>query len=221
MDILQKSKNNQRRIGLTGGIASGKTTITNYIRKYKNIPILDADNLSRELIKPNTYGYKKILDYFGNKIIDNTNNSERVINRKLLRKIIFKHSESKEWIEKLLHPLIKEKMIEECSQYKINQTISLDIPLWFEAKFEDICTEIWLVKCPKELQKKRLIKRDKISEKEAYDSINLQLNFEEKRKFSDIILDNSDDQNKWIKTIRELLWSFSYSIFLQEVYLQV
>ena len=205
MDILQKSKNNQRRIGLTGGIASGKTTITNYIKKYKNIPILDADNLSRELIKPNTYGYKKILDYFGNEIIDNKNNSEGAINRKLLRNIIFKQSESKEWIEKLLHPLIKEKMIEECSQYKNNQTIVLVIPLLFEAKFEDICTEIWLVKCPKELQKKRLITRDKISEKEAYDCINLQLSFEEKRKFSDIILDNSDDQNKWIDTIRELL----------------
>ena len=205
MDILQKSKNNQRRIGLTGGIASGKTTITNYIRKHKNIPILDADNLSRELIKPNTYGYKKILDYFGNKIIDNKNNSERLINRKLLRNIIFKHSESKKWIEKLLHPLIKEKMIEECSQYKNNETIVLVIPLLFEAKFEDICTEIWLVKCPKEIQKKGLIARDKISEKEAYDSINLQLSFEEKRKFSDVILDNSDDQNKWIKTIREVL----------------
>ena len=221
MDNLQKSKNNQRRIGLTGGIASGKTTITNYIRKHKNIPILDADNLSRELIKPNTFGYKKILDYFGNKITYNKNNSERLINRKLLRNIIFKHSESKEWIEKLLHPLIKEKMIEECSQYKNNQTIVLVIPLLFEAKFEDICTEIWLVKCPKELQKKWLIARDKISEKEAYESINLQLSFEEKRKFSDIILDNSDDQNKWIDTIRELIWSFSYSIFLQEVYLQV
>ena len=205
MDMLQKSKNNQRRIGLTGGIASGKTTITNYIRKHKNIPILDADDLSKELIKPNTYGYKKILDYFGNKIIDNENNSERAINRKLLRHIIFKNSESKKWIEKLLHPLIKEKMIEDCSQYKNNQTIVLVIPLLFEAKFEDICTEIWLVKCPKELQKTRLITRDKVSEKEAYESINLQLSFEEKRKFADIILDNSDDQNKWIKTIRELL----------------
>ena len=164
MDILQKLKNNQRRIGLTGGIASGKTTITNYIRKYKNIPILDADNISRELIKPNTYVYNKILDYFGNKIIDNKYNSQKTINRKLLRNIIFKHSESKEWIEKLLHPLIKEKMIEECSQYKNNQTIVLVIPLLFEAKFEDICTEIWLVKCPRELQKKRLISRDKISD---------------------------------------------------------
>ena len=205
MGILQKSENNQRRIGLTGGIASGKTTITNYIRKHKNIPILDADNLSRELIKPNTYGYKKILDYFGNQIIDDKNNSEKSINRKLLRNIIFKHSESKEWIEKLLHPLIKERMIEECNQYTNHQTILLVIPLLFEAKFEDICTEIWLIKCPKELQKKRLITRDKISEKEAYETINLQLSFEEKSKLSDIILDNSDDQNKWIKAIKELL----------------
>ena len=140
MDILQKSKNNQRRIGLTGGIASGKTTITNYIRKHKKIPILDADNLSRELIKPDTYGYKKILEYFGNQIIDNNNNLEKAINRTLLRKIIFNNSESKEWVEKLLHPLIKERMIEECSRYANNQTILLVIPLLFEAKFEDICT---------------------------------------------------------------------------------
>ena len=96
-------------------------------------------------------------------------------------------------------------MIEECNRYKNSQTLLLVIPLLFEAKFEDICTEIWLVKCPKALQKKRLITRDKISEKEAYELINFQFSFEEKRKFSDIILDNSDDQNKWINTIKELL----------------
>tara|TARA_A100001388_G_scaffold177034_1_gene132459 strand:+ start:128 stop:745 length:618 start_codon:yes stop_codon:yes gene_type:complete len=205
MDILKKLKNNQRRIGLTGGIATGKSTITNYIKKHKNIPILDADNLSKDLIKPNTYGYKKILQYFGNQIIDNKNSSEKAINRTLLRKIIFNNSESKKWIEELLHPLIKERMIEESSQYKNNQTILLVIPLLFEANFEDICTEIWLVKCPSEIQKQRLITRDKISEKEAYEIINFQLSFEKKRKLSDIILDNSDDQNKWIKTISKLL----------------
>ena len=96
-------------------------------------------------------------------------------------------------------------MIEECSQYTNNQTIVLVVPLLFEAKFEDICTEIWLVKCSRELQKNRLITRDKISEQEAYELINFQLSFEEKRKFSDIILDNSDNQNKWINTIKELL----------------
>ena len=89
MNIIQKLKNKQRRIGLTGGIASGKSTITNYIREHKNIPILDADNFSRELTKPNTYGYKQIVEYFGNQIIDNKNNSEKAINRILLKKIIF------------------------------------------------------------------------------------------------------------------------------------
>ena len=205
MDIIQKLKNNQRRIGITGGIATGKSTITNYIRKHKNIPILDADDLSRELTRPNTYGYKKILEYFGNEILESKKNSEKAINRKLLRNIIFQNVESKEWIEKLLHPLIKEKMIEECSQYENNQTIVLIIPLLFEANFEDICTEIWLVKCPSELQKKRLIARDKISEKEACKIINFQFSFDEKRKLSNIILDNSDDQNKWINTIKDLI----------------
>jgi len=202
--IIRNLKNNQRRIGLTGGIASGKSTITNYIRKNKRLPILDADNLSKELIRPNTIGYKKILDYFGSQIIDKYS-SEKTINRNLLKKIIFKDAKHREWIQQLLHPLIKEKMIEGCIKYKENQIILLVIPLLFEAKFEDICTEIWLVKCPVEIQKKRLIKRDKISEKEALKIINLQLDFEEKTKFSNVILDNSDNQNQWIHKIMELI----------------
>ena len=204
MAILQKLKNNQRRIGLTGGIASGKSTITDYIKAHKKFPILDADNISRELIKPNTIGYEKILGYFGNQIIDKYS-SIKAINRKLLRSIIFENEKDRVWIQKLLHPLIKEKMIEECNKYKNNEIILLVIPLLFEAKFEDICTEIWLVNCPKENQIKRLVQRDKISKKEACKIINLQLNFEEKAKFSDVILDNSDDQNQWIYKIKELI----------------
>ena len=75
----------------------------------------------------------------------------------------------------------------------------------FEAKFTDICTEIWLVKCPKEVQKKRLMKRNIISENEAEKIINLQLNFEDKSKFSDVILDNSDDKKVWMNTIQKLV----------------
>ena len=80
MDNPQKLINNQRRIGLTGGIASGKSTVAKYISEHKRIPILDADNFSKELIKPNTIGYKKILNYFGNNIIDKTT-SENAIDR--------------------------------------------------------------------------------------------------------------------------------------------
>ena len=204
MNIPLKLLSNQRRIGLTGGIASGKSTITDYIKTNKKIPILDADNLSRELIKPNTFGYKKILDNFGNQIIDKYS-SEKQINRKILKKIIFKDEKNREWINKLLHPLIKEKMIKECNQYKNNKVILLVVPLLFEAKFEDLCTEIWLVKCKEEEQIKRLVKRDKISKQEACTIIKFQMNFEAKTKLSDVILDNSDKTNQWINKIKELI----------------
>ena len=204
MSIQSKLKNKQRRIGLTGGIASGKSTIANYIKKYRDIPILDADQYSKELIKPKGNCYKKVVAYFGPQIVDEYS-SVNEINRALLKKIIFENSIHRTWIQNLLHPLIKEEMIEECNQFDKNKIILLVIPLLFEAKFTDLCTEIWLVKCPREIQKKRLMKRDKITDNEAQKIINLQLNFEDKSKFSDVILDNSDDKKVWMNRIQKLV----------------
>ena len=96
-------------------------------------------------------------------------------------------------------------MIEKCNKYKKNKILLLVIPLLFEAKFTDLCTEIWLVKCPREIQKKRLMSRNKLSDNEAEKIINLQLNFEDKSKFSDVILDNSNDKKVWINTIQKLV----------------
>ena len=204
MGITKKLINNQRRIGLTGGIATGKSTITDFIRINKKVPILDADYFSKQLIKPNSIGYKKILDHFGNQIID-IYSPEKAINKKLLRKIIFEDEKDRKWIQDLLHPLIKEKMIEGCNEFNSDEIILLVIPLLFEAKFEDICTEIWLVKCTREQQIQRLVKRDKISAKEACKIISLQSNFNEKTKLSDVILDNSDETKLWINKIQELI----------------
>ena len=204
MSIQPKLKNKQRRIGLTGGIASGKSTIANYIKKYRDIPILDADQYSKELIKPKGNCYKKVIAYFGPQIVDEYS-SVNVINRALLKKIIFENSIHRKWIQNLLHPLIKEKMIEKCNQFEKHKILLLVIPLLFEAKFTDLCTEIWLVKCPREIQKKRLMSRNKISDNEAEKIINLQLNFEDKSKFSDVILDNSDNKQLWKNTIQKLV----------------
>ena len=204
MSIHPKLNNKQRRIGLTGGIASGKSTIAKYIKEYRDILILDADQYSKDLIKPKSNCYKKVIAYFGPQIVDQ-HSSENKINRALLKKIIFENSIHRKWIQNLLHPLIKEKMIEKCNQFDKNKILLLVIPLLFEAKFTDICTEIWLVKCPKEVQKKRLMKRNIISENEAEKIINLQLNFEDKSKFSDAILDNSDNKQLWKNTIQKLL----------------
>ena len=152
---------------------------------------MDADQYSKELIKPKSNCYKKVLAYFGPQIVDNYS-SEDEIDRTLLKKIIFENSIHRTWIQNLLHPLIKEKMIEECNLYINNKLILLVIPLLFEAKFEDICTEIWLVKCDKEKQIKRLVQRDNICETDAYKIINLQSNF--------TIID-TEDQIRLIKNI--------------------
>ena len=204
MSIHPKLNNKQRRIGLTGGIASGKSTIAKYIKEYRDIPILDADQYSKDLIKPKSNCYKKVVGYLGPQIVDQ-HSSENKINRALLKKIIFENSIHRKWIQNLLHPLIKEKMIKKCNQFEKNKILLLVIPLLFEAKFTDICTEIWLVKCPKEVQKKRLMKRNMISEIEAQKIINLQLDFEDKSKFSDVILDNSDNKQLWKNTVQKLV----------------
>jgi len=204
MSIQKKLIHNQRRIGLTGGIASGKSTITNYIKKYKKLTILDADIYSRDLIQPNSKGYKQVIEYFGDHIVD-PNCSENQINKSKLKSIIFKNNDHRLWIQRLLHPLIKERMIEKCNQLKDKKTLLLVIPLLFEAKFDDICTEIWLVKCPQKTQRERLMKRDNISENEAKKIINLQLGFKEKMILSDTILDNSNDKKLWINEIEKLI----------------
>ena len=143
MSIHPKLNNKQRRIGLTGGIASGKSTIAKYIKEYRDIPILDADQYSKDLIKPKSNCYKKVVGYFGPQIVDQ-HSSGNEIKRALLKKIIFENSIHRSWIQNLLHPLIKEEMIKECNQFDKNKILLLVIPLLFEAKFTDICTEIWL-----------------------------------------------------------------------------
>ena len=204
MFTTQELNKNQKRIGLTGGIASGKTTIANHIRSTKNIDILDADHFSRKLILPETTSYKKIISEFGTSIIDLTSPSKE-INRKKLKKIIFEYPDKRIWIENLLHPLIKHQMIKECKNMYNKKVLLLVIPLLFEAKFNDLCTEIWIVKCSKEEQIRRLLERDKISRKEAEKIIHIQMDLSKKDKKDFIFLDNNSKERIWQRQINKLI----------------
>tara|TARA_Y100001970_G_scaffold291581_1_gene429278 strand:+ start:2346 stop:2960 length:615 start_codon:yes stop_codon:yes gene_type:complete len=195
---------NQRRIGLTGGIASGKTTIANHISSSKNIDLLDADHFSRELIVSGTNSYHAIISQFGNSII-NTESPSKEINRTKLKKIIFQYPNKRKWLENLLHPLIKEKMINKCQYFKQKKILLLEIPLLFEANFKDLCTEIWIVKCSKDIQIKRLMARDKISKMEAEKIINTQMDLSNKEKEDYIFLNNENDKGIWQMQIKNLL----------------
>ena len=195
---------NQRRIGLTGGIASGKSTIANYLEKTKKVIVLDADNYSKEFLKHGSKSYEKIINHYGTQIIDK-NSFKKEIKTNALREIIFNDERERNWLENLIHPLIRKRMIDECNNYRENKILLLVIPLLFEAKFNDLCTEIWLVKCSKELQKKRLIQRDNISEKDANKIINIQQNHIQKEKNSNVIINNEGDVTIWKEKIDQLI----------------
>ena len=212
MSIKDNLSITQKRIGLTGNIASGKSTIAKYIADSENLKILNADNYSKEILSNDYNVYEKIINYFGNEILDNSSKKES-INFKSLKRIIFNNKDKRKWIENLLHPLIKRKMVEDCIRYKNDKILILEIPLLFEAKFEAICTEIWLIKCSRENQIKRLIDRDKICRDEAEKIMNIQVNNIKKEEKSQKIFENNDkDIEKLLKKINELIYSANFSV---------
>ena len=196
-------ENKQRRIGLTGGIASGKTTIANYISNLKKIEILKADDIAKQFLLSKTKTYKKIITHFGNEIIDFSSPTKE-IKTKLLKEIIFKKPTEKIWLENIIHPLVKESMKNKILKTN-NKFLILEVPLLFEADFTDLCTEIWLIKCSKTIQLKRLMSRDKISEKESLRIIDSQSNNIDKEKLSDVIIYSDDDNQTWKTKINQLI----------------
>lgn len=186
----------QRIIGLTGGIATGKTTVTNYLQTKYNLPIIDADLLAREAVKKNSPILEQIFNRYGEKI--QLPNGE--LSRGVLGEIIFNSPTEKNWLESKIHPYVREKIVTIINQVQ-EPIIILDIPLLFEAKMTDLVTEIWVVSCEEYQQKERLMKRNNLTLEEAETRIKNQLSLEFKLKNSNIVLDNSGIINNLYKQI--------------------
>tara|TARA_Y100001968_G_scaffold149408_1_gene136648 strand:+ start:1764 stop:2402 length:639 start_codon:yes stop_codon:yes gene_type:complete len=199
---IPKPKGSQRRIGLTGGIASGKSSIGSFLKANKGLPILDADVFSREALAPNTISNEAIVKRYKNQVITGPSG---IIDRKLLAKIIFSDIEERHWLESLLHPIIYTKLLNNLEKRRNCPIVILIIPLLFEANLTSICNEIWVVKCTKKQQYQRLMKRDKITEGEAKKRIEAQWPLEKKAELADEVIDNSGKSNDWHEQIEKLL----------------
>lgn len=199
-------QNNCKIIGLTGGISTGKSTTANILLK-KGYSLIDADKIAREVVEVARPAYIKIVEEFGEGIL----NEDKTINRKALGKLIFSNEEARKKLNNISHPYIfqsiKEK-IEELS--KDNSIIFLDIPLLFEVysllnEYGIRFDEIWLVYLDRDTQLERLMKRDKITKEEALRKINSQMDIEEKKKKASKIIDNRGDISSLEKQIDKLL----------------
>ncbi len=195
----------QRRIGITGGVASGKSSVGNFLQEVKSFPVIDADVYSREALSPGKNATAEVIKRYGNAVKANHQSKEILINRSALRKIIFSNKRERLWLEQLIHPIVTEKINMKLIDNKNASTVILIIPLLFEAGFTGLCSETWVVHCTEEQQLRRLMRRERLTKKEAYAMINSQLNLEEKKILADITIDNTGLPNDWIKQIESIL----------------
>jgi len=175
-----------RIIGLTGGIATGKTTAANYLGDRYGIPILDADLYAREAITPELLAL--LVQRYGSRILK----GDRLLDRRQLAQIIFQDQSERQWLESQIHPYVRSRLQTEANSY-VPQTVVMVIPLLFEAGMQNLVTEIWVVACSPELELSRLIQRDHLTIAEAKLRLASQMAIAEKIKMADVILDNSGE----------------------------
>ena len=180
------NKSFKRIIGLTGGIATGKTIVSSYIEQNFNVTILDADIYARDAIRNNSNVFNLIQGRYGKNIC--LENGE--LDYRKLGNILFNDPKQKEWLENKIHPYVKQVFTKEIKKSE-DKTIILDIPLLFESELTFLVTEIWIVYCNKEEQLRRLIDRNSLTRKEGITRIKNQFLLENKINKADYILNNS------------------------------
>lgn len=172
-------------VGLTGGIASGKTTISNLFAKL-GVPVVDTDIISRKLLEPGELAFNQVCTHFGANIV----NTDGRIDRARLREIVFNNPAEKSWLETMLHPLIYQRSHDAIVTKAGADYVLVVVPLLFETNFQSLVDRILVVDCPAEEQIERLVKRDQIDESLAHKMVLQQLSNAKRIARAHDIIDN-------------------------------
>lgn len=210
----------QRRLGLTGGIATGKSAVGRLLEQEHGLPVLDADRYAREALAPGSPGARAVLERYGDRVRSQSQQipgsaaakapergldrgpqgnpadsgpPEACIDRAALGRIVFSDPAERQWLEGLVHPLVRQRFEAELERLAVAPTVVLMVPLLFEAGLEQLCTDVWLVDCEEHQQLQRLMARDKLLEEEARARIAAQWPLERKRALVDRCIDNRGD----------------------------
>lgn len=178
----------QRIIGLTGGIATGKTTVSNYLATH-SCKVLDADLYAREAVEPGSKGLLAIAQRYGPHLL----RADGTLDRQKLGEIIFQDSVEKQWLEALIHPFVRDRLQSTRDALSQEPILVMAIPLLFEAQMTDLVSEIWVVTCPEEEQLHRLMHRDGLTQAQAQARIASQWPLKEKCDRADVVINNGTD----------------------------
>ena len=188
IDNQSQQRQPTRLIGLTGGIATGKSTVAQYLQRHYQLPILDADLFARDAVAKGSPILTAIAERYGAQILG----ADGSLNRAQLGEIIFTNPQEKEWLEQQIHPFVRTAFQRQMATMTA-PTIVLVIPLLFEAQLTDWVTEIWVVTCQLEQQCQRLQQRNQLSPAQAIARIESQWPMDKKVALADVIIDNSHD----------------------------
>ncbi|MBB6452075.1 dephospho-CoA kinase [Salirhabdus euzebyi] len=189
-------------IGLTGSIATGKSTVSNMIREL-NIPIVDADKIARAVVNPGENAYKQIVEAFGEEILQ----TDGAIDRKKLGTIVFSNKEMREKLNNIVHPEVRRMMLQqrdECIQNN-SKAVVLDIPLLFESKLTHFVEKTLVVYVDEDVQLKRLMKRDRSVREEALQRMKAQIPVSKKAEMADAVINNNGTLEETREQLHTLL----------------
>lgn len=185
-------------VGVSGGIGSGKTTVTDMF-KGLGIDVIDADVIAREVVEPGSPAVQKIVDKFGGDIIEQNGH----LNRTKLREIIFSQPELKIWLNALLHPLIREQMAVQTQQAKSPYCI-LSVPLLVENNLNNSVDRVLIVDVSEQTQLDRTLKRDQVDQQQIQAIMNSQASRAQRLAVADDVIDNNGEQKELIEQVHKL-----------------
>jgi len=190
-----------RVIGLTGGIASGKSRVARMLEQMGAV-IIDADLLAREVVAPGEPAYQAIVEAFGNGIL----NPDLTINRGALGRLVFADPEARRRLESITHPAIGRRAEEQLGELRLQGTpvVFYVAPLLVEAGVTSRVDEIWVVYVDEETQVRRLMARDGSSRAEAIRKIATQMPMDEKKKFGNVVIDNRGTPEETERQVRDI-----------------
>ena len=194
-------------LGLTGGIATGKSTADKFFEE-KNIPIVDCDEIAHNIMNVNKPAWKDIKEVFGEKYL----NEDQTINRKKLGKLVFNDPTKMKILNEITHPRIFQEMESQIAQYKSEgySLIIVDAPVLFESHSEKYYDKTVVISLPQDLQIKRLMARNNLTKEEALSRINSQMSLKEKEARATYVIENTGSVEDLYKKLNELLTKIKY-----------
>lgn len=189
-------------VGLTGGIATGKSAAAAVLRRL-GVPVIDADELAREVVRPGQQAWKEVVDTFGPAIL----HEDKTVDRRMLRRIIFDDPEARRKLESIIHPRVRalaEKKIRQLSQAG-HSVIVYEVPLLFEGQLHRWLRPVILVACDASAQTKRLRERDHLTAAAAQRHLDAQMSLEEKRRLADYVIENNDTLEELAEQVKTVL----------------